>query len=206
QTFSRAKKELLRPFSSRDPMILSLACDNSKFLLQRDGVLARLDKADSGVFHFDAAIHPRFSSTPKKEVDAARIRGEFSIDEHLQRRLECGWYPIPVITAQAQGLRWRQRTFVAPFDRETTPGLPPWLNRKPLCVVEYIIENPGKENAQAAFSLRLAGVDSVKEVERGITVQKGKNLFALINRSGADRLRQTITGQLIEYRGMIGPG
>lgn len=206
QTFARAKKELLRPISARDPMILSLACDNNKFLLQREGMLAHPDKgSNSGVFTYEAEIHPRFGSFPEKEVDAARIRTEFHLDEHLKRRLEGGWYPIPVISVQERGLTWSQRTFVAPFDRETTPGLPPWLNRKPLCVVEYTTDNPGKANADMSFSLRLTGVDSLKEVERGVTVQKGKNLYAFIDRSGAKQWRQRITANRIEYRGMVLP-
>jgi hypothetical protein len=206
QTFAWAKKELLRPVSARDPMVLSLACDNGKFLLQREGVLAYPHKGTSGVFHYEAAIHPRFGSVPTKEVDAARVRWDFYLDGRLQRRLEGGWYPIPVITAQERGLTWRQRTFVAPFDRETRPGLPPWVNGKPLCVVEYAMDNPGKEPAEASLSLRLAGVDSLQEVERGVTVHKGTGLYALIDRSGAKDWRQTVTGKLIAYRGMIPPG
>ena len=111
-----------------------------------------------------------------------------------------------MITAQEHGLGWRQRTFVAPFDKETSSGLPAWFNRKPLCVVEYTMENPGKDAAETSFSLRLVGVDSLKEVKRGVTLQKGKNLYAFIDCRGASPLRQTITGSLIEYRGMIPPG
>ncbi|MBI3862979.1 MAG: hypothetical protein HY290_13895 [Planctomycetia bacterium] len=206
QTFARAKQQLLNPLCARDPMILSLACDNSKFLLQREGVLVYPAKGNSGVFQYDAAIHPRFLSAPRKEVDAARIRAEFYIDEKLERHLENGWYPIPVVTAKEQGLLWRQRTFIAPFDKDTSPGRPAWINRKPLCVVEYSMENPGKDAAETSFSLRVAGVDSIKEVERGVAIQKGMNLYAFIDRSGANQWRQAITDNLIEYRGTIPAG
>src|SRR5262249_25460631 len=124
----------------------------------------------------------------------------------LERHREGSWYPIPVVTVKEHGLIGHQRTFVAPFEKETSPGLPPWIHRKPLCVIEYTIANAGKDTAQASLSLRLAGVDSLKEVERGLAVLKGMNLYAFIDRSGANQLRQTITGNWIEYRGMVAPG
>lgn len=206
QTFARARKELLNPRCARDPMILSLACDNAKFLLQREGVLGFPAKGNSGVFNSEAEIHPRFWSLPGKEVDAAQIRSEFYIDEKLERHLEDGWSPIPMVTAKEHGLVWRQRTFVAPYDRETPSGQPVWYNRKPLCVIEYAMENPGSAAAEASLSLRLVGVDSIREVKRGVAVQKGTSLYAFIDRSGASHLNQTITGNVIEYRGLIPPG
>ncbi|HLJ10348.1 MAG TPA: hypothetical protein VKU82_04130, partial [Planctomycetaceae bacterium] len=128
------------------------------------------------------------------------------VDPAINRHLEDGWYPIAVVTSREHGLVWRQRTFVAPFESEASSDHPVWINRKPLCVMEHTLENPGKEAAEAMFSLRLAGVDSLKEVEHGVGVQKGMNLFAFIDRSGAGQLRQTVTENLIEYQGTIPPG
>lgn len=68
------------------------------------------------------------------------------------RRLEGGWLPAPVITTSNDGIDYRQRIYVVPFDRENLPGASQWLNSKPLGVVELTIENKTGAALEAAAS------------------------------------------------------
>ena len=72
-------------------MILSLACDNSKFLLQHAGVLAYPMQGNSGVFKCDAEIHPRFWSAPNR-VDARGLAGRFT----SMRRSSAIWKTVGI--------------------------------------------------------------------------------------------------------------
>ena len=86
------------------PVMLSLACDNAKFVVERDGTLrfqATTNFTDDW-FATAGAIHPQFG-----EGQPAT----------LTRSLDGGWLPIPIITAENKGVRYTQRTFVSPWRR-----------------------------------------------------------------------------------------
>src|SRR5262249_53175521 len=133
----------------------------------------------------------------------------------------------PVITIQDQRTVYRQRTFVTPFDKGPSTALPAWLDRKPLCVIEYVMENPGRDAAEVALSLNLPGVDWLREVERGVLASRKTEsrvrlwwrkdnpvaaadptsvLYAVIDRSGCKGLRPTVNGSRVEDRGKLAPG
>ena len=129
QTFDQALKKLLRPsVANVDPLLLSLACDNHKYEIRRDGGIYLLSPEYSHVLgQYSYNIIPTFG-TQEKSV--------------ITRELEDQWLPIPVMTVRDGVLTYRQRTFVVGYEKKGDAGLKPWLNEKPLCVSQYQVQNP----------------------------------------------------------------
>ena len=138
QTLAQAMARTHHDAQREGPVMLSLACDNTKFVLERDGVL-------------------RFQATTNLTDDwfatAGAIQPQFGVGQPatLTRRLDGGWLPIPVITAEHNGVLYSERTFVAPCDE---PGSnPARLNRRSVCVAEFTITNTLAQPAEASLSL-----------------------------------------------------
>lgn len=81
------------------------------------------------------------------------------------RHLEGGWLPAPVITMAAEGVEYRQRTYVIPLAPESGGDVPWWLNAKSLGVIELTAENrtAGPVEARASYALT-AGAGTNREV------------------------------------------
>jgi len=113
--------------------------------------------------------------------------------ESLTRTLYGGWLPVPVIAIRDGGLIYRQRTFVAPYDRSGGPGSP-WLNRQSLGVMEVTVENTEQQASNASVKLSFATDTSKKEfpelrvVGSSILAQKDGRLFASVDASQAPSL------------------
>ncbi|MCE5199329.1 MAG: NPCBM/NEW2 domain-containing protein [Armatimonadota bacterium] len=118
--------------------LLSLACDNSKFLVERGGTV-----------HY-GPIGPSLRSFPFPYKMVPRFGlGEIKVSE---RHLDGEWLPIPVSTFKVDGLVYSMRAFVAPFG-DTVASNSPWLSRRALGVCEFTIENKQPEPAQALINL-----------------------------------------------------
>ena len=120
------------------PVMLSLACDNTKFVVERNGTVRFQVTTNAADDWFAAAgeMHPQFGGTQPGQ---------------LTRLLDGGWLPIPVITAETNGVMYRQRTFVAPCD--DAGSNPARLNRRSICVAEFTVTNTLGKPAQAALAL-----------------------------------------------------
>ena len=123
QSFDQAMRALWRPIQNNGPTMLSLACDNEKFILDREGTIR----------YGRLSIKPQFP--------AARTRS-----------LEGRWLPIVVNTAQSGGAVLRQRTWVAPFTPTADPWDSVGKTRA-LGVAEFALENPGGKAVDVAFRL-----------------------------------------------------
>jgi hypothetical protein len=159
QTFARAKRNLLNPVQSNDPLLLSLACDNAKFMVDKTGVIHAQQPEPLDV-------SPRFGSGK---------------NEGLRRRLYKGWLPSPIITVRDGGLVYRQQTCVVPMDVPTEE-----LHGRPLCVSEYTIENPGDAPVRATLSLTFTGgassapLTSLASTPGAVQVRQGDRLAAVV--------------------------
>ena len=126
QTLAQAMARTHHDAQHEGPVMLSLACDNAKFVVERDGTL-------------------RFQARTNLTSDWFATAGELRLqcadgrDGRLTRALDGGWLPVPVITTEHSGVLYRQRTFVAPGDASGND--PARLNRLPVCVVELTITN-----------------------------------------------------------------
>lgn len=140
QTFEQAMAKTRNPIQDNGPTMLSLACDNHKFVMEQDGTVR-------------FAINPQ-SVNPvsyHEQVPCAMVPriGDGNVGR-AARHLDGGWLPI-IVSAWKQGdVLYRERCFVAPYDKADAGR---WLNNKSLCVAEFTIENVGTSPADASITL-----------------------------------------------------
>lgn len=148
QSLSRAVEALYKPNQDRSPTLLSLAWDNRKISVDRTGTLhfgAPL-LLNHYQFFWRYEIQPQFGS---------------GTNAGFKRDLENGWMPISRIQVADGGLNYGQSAYVAPFGKESSPEEGgPWMNKRPIGVAEYSIENP--EDAPGAASLKLSFIENVR--------------------------------------------
>ena len=203
QIFVAARQALINPPANTDPIMLSLACDNRKFVVERNGAILT---HSPGYWIYEAGLFTRFGSGK---------------NEKITRHIEDNWLPISTTTFTDGGLVYRQRAFVAPYDKETSATLvAAGQDRRPLCVVEYSIENPGAQPAQASlsFDLRKAlpqqgnastpwqSFANVKSARHGAAFVKNGRLFAFLDAHGQKLLTQTIDRDTtVRLQGILPP-
>ena len=138
QTLAQAMARTHHEAQREGPVMLSLACDNTKFVLERDGTLRfqTTTNLTGDWFATAGAIHPQFGNGQPAA---------------LTRRLDGGWLPIPVITAENKGVLYTERDFVAPCDE--AGNNPARLNRRSVCVAEFTVTNTLAQPAEASLSL-----------------------------------------------------
>lgn len=195
QSFARAQEVLLNPRSARDPILLSLACDNRKIVVQREGALEMDDL----------------------EVTPSVGHGT---TEDFARHLEERWFPIPVIRRQEGDLVYQQRTFVAPLGEAPLPAGAPWLYEKALGVVELLVENRGAEAATAAMSLAFTRkrpqpgsqevmkepLTTLQAGPEGITAVAEGRLLARVRLEADGALAATVTEGTVTLSGQLPAG
>ena len=104
QTFEQAMARTHHDAQREGPVMLSLACDNAKFVVERDGTLrfqATTNLTDDW-FATAGEIHPQFGDGPADDAHSPPRRGLAADPGHHRARTRaCGTV---------------QRTFVAPCD------------------------------------------------------------------------------------------
>jgi hypothetical protein len=116
QTLQSAWKAVHRPAADLGPTLLSLACDNHKYLVERSGQI-QFESASAAVYHsVDHYTGGNYS---------CRLQPEFGTGGALEttRHLEGGWLPLPVIEMKQEGMTYRMRVYVAPYGRRHVPAL-----------------------------------------------------------------------------------
>ena len=157
QSFAQAVATMHRPEADEGPTMLSLANENHKFIFHRDGSLVFdfdpkvVDIVDTSYLAlYGTSLYNSFTNTLRPTFGTGKIEG-------LTRQMdEGGWIPIPVIRMSEEGVVYQQRTYVAPYDKAGAPrGMGKWMNKKPLGVMEFTIENPTKEERNVSIKLEL---------------------------------------------------
>ncbi len=138
QTFEQAMEKVHRKIQDNGPTMISLACDNNKFIVQRNGSVSY------GNF----------------ELQAFMGSGR---DELIKRCLYGGWLPAPLISLNENGVLYEQCAFVIPFDKTDTRL---WLNKCPLCVVEFNLENESVNESEVSLKLNFFANIEKKEFAR----------------------------------------
>ena len=176
QSFPHAWKVVHNPIQEHGPMLISLACDNRKFEVGRDGSIS---------FNaYDRPDDPRWVT--EYAPGAWKLSTKAGIAEGLpaSRHLEGGWYPMPVAEVAEGAVRYHLTSFVAPWSG-SAPGAPEWLREGAACVSELEIRNAGKSPADARFAFALSSRDhnavDVSSVSEGLLVTAGGRVLALID-------------------------
>ena len=184
QTFAQAMATVHHPVQDNGPVMLSLACDNHKFVVAREGAVR------SEAFE----MTPRFGS---------------GNNERLTRHLDGGWLPIPAISTEDGGVVYHQRTFVAPYGQKTKAAASEPAQLRALCVAEFTAENPGPAAANASLNLAFAA-----DAEKGqsadlavagdrVSVQANGRLLGVVDTREAAPLSATIQGGVVMLRGAL---
>lgn len=107
QTLAAAMAKVHHAAQDQSPVMLSLACDNHKLIVERNGnidIPTNPTKAD------DVALNP-----PKGIKRIGVTFGDGKITK-LTRHLDGGWLPAPVIDVETGEQKFRERTMVVPGD------------------------------------------------------------------------------------------
>ena len=134
QTREQAWNEPKHIVESKSPTMLSLACDNHKFLVARNGQIEFEPSAK--VFNLvDQFTPPLFSCLMQPEFGDGKPLA-------TTRWLDGGWLPIPITEMKAGGITYRTRTFVTPYGSDQTQAdAPSWARNQSLCVQEITVTN-----------------------------------------------------------------
>jgi hypothetical protein len=196
QTLAQAMARTHHEAQREGPVMLSLACDNLKFVLERDGLLRVPGTTNPSGDWFAAAgeIRPQFGTGSGGQ---------------LTRALDGGWLPVPVITVSKEGLIWRERVFVAPTDE---PGSnPARLNRPSVCVAEFTVSNAQSVAASAALTLDFLTNSNRKQpaalaAEPGTVFQLGPELKGILQVSEHCPLRLQVNDNKASLLGTLPAG
>jgi hypothetical protein len=138
QTFAQAMAKTHHVAQSEGPVMLSLACDNAKFVVERDGRIRFHTSivTDTDWFKNAGELRPEFGEGPT---------------ELMTRQLDDGWLPSPVMTFLNAGLTYSERVFAAPCDESGTN--PARLNRRSVCVIEFMLTNEEAKDSPVRLAL-----------------------------------------------------
>jgi hypothetical protein len=216
QTFAQAMAVTHNPIQNLGPMMVSLACDNRKFNAHRNGAISFIpgDRADGKYPNLAFTAESLVPLYNNKSLNYRQLLPRFGSgkNEGVERHLDGGWLPRPVISMKDNGVVYSQRTYVAPMDRQSPEGAPSWFRERAVCVAEFAIENPQSHEVAASLSLALPqrGKDEVQAnfepVEKGFCVTQGDRLVGLFVTGAVAPLTTKIeSGQLI-VSGQLPPG
>lgn len=193
QSFERAMDKVHRQIQDQGPVMLSLACDNVKYIVERHGkiwysdVIGGRKQKENGTFH----IWPSYG---------------FTKDITFSRHLYGDWLPVPVHTFKENGVVYEHRAFVAPASNQRTATLK-WLNSQPLFVSEFTIENTtsGQAPAKLYLSFRLTEKDSadVNTVAGGFTAGSKEKCIAFTSTSSLHSLEISIDKGNVTIQGNL---
>jgi len=134
---------------SLSPILISLACDNRKFVVYRDGAVFFTAEPEQG------GVTLIGDSVPKSVYPLGlRVTVNNRKSNGLKRQLHGGWIPIPEITANYDGIDYLQRTFVAPYG-SVDDQAHSYINQRPLCVTQMKLDNTTKKNQQISMTVAL---------------------------------------------------
>ena len=146
RTMADALAKTRNPVQSLGPTLLSLACDNRKFIVSREGVI-RFD-----LYGEPDCEYPFYQFFDAKTVCPQLLPQFGSGNGQWTRRLEHDWLPKQVSTMTENGISYRQLTYVAPIDEQAPADRPDWWRQRAVCVADYTIENTSGKEADAAFN------------------------------------------------------
>jgi hypothetical protein len=201
QTSAQAMEHVYIPESSLAPTMISLANDNRKLVVERNGNIA---------FESDMAVYNSIRGLPCEYGCKLAVGFGGDQPENITRGLQRAWLPILVTERSEGGVALRQRTFVAPVD-DAKKGAPIWLRERALGVAEFRASNTGGDSAKASFTLHITGkhpedVPTTLRVEGNRAfVNKGTVLLAVVE-TGAGLALSAEGDHALRIEGLLAGG
>ena len=204
QSFPRAMAKVHRKVQNNGPTMLSLACDNNKFVVQKNGSVLYRKDPEIGLDEDRRVV----TQEPALLVEMIPQYGSGKY-ENQTRHLEGEWLPVPVSTIESAGVVYRHRSFVAPFAGDGANNPPGWLDSKPLFVAEVSMENPSdlETDPQLELAFRIPSEPTacleLKESQGGYSVLEGQRLLAFVETGAAPSLRAEIQNRVLSLTGSL---
>ena len=183
QTFANAMEKVHRPAQNNSPTMLSLACDNNKFIVKKSLEIYKcggLKKPEPEVF----SVVPKFGPA-QTNVTKRYLLGD--------------WQPVVVNECALENVRYRQTSFVADFNGSPLADKPWWYSDKPLFVCRFDLENTASNPSQALLTLDFdadtfvtgdgkINIGSITKVKDGVAVECSGKLKAFVYTADSDEL------------------
>ena len=194
QTFEQAMAKTHHAAQSEGPVMLSLSCNNAKFVVERDGRVR---------------FHQSIVTETDWFKDAGELRPEFGEGPGalVNRQLDSGWLPSPVMTFTNQGVTYSERGFVAPVDESSSNAAK--FNRPSVCVTEFILANEQAKELPTRLALNfLANTREKKPAKiakcpQGWLVTGVKGPLALVTSTAEGELDATVEGGKLLFTGTL---
>jgi len=207
QDFPHAWQVVHNPIQDLGPMMLSLANDNRKYTVGREGTIC-FDQYDTQ----DNAHGKRYGTIYEISfVQPWVCTSSFGAGQpsKVTRHLQGGWLPIPVTTTTVGPIEYQQATCVAPAS-DATADAPSWFRDRAVCVAEYRAKNIANATAAARMSIALGNTKKLpiqfQEVKEGVVVVQGDRIVALIDTSKAAPLGMKREGDNVVLSGELAAG
>ena len=200
QTLEQAMAKLHPISADQGHTLLSLACGNRKYEIHKNGTIQFEQSqffntlVDHQGGYYNCSVNPKFGS------------GDIS---KLERHLQGGWFPIPVVTVKDGGITYRQRSYVAPYSKETPVGAPIWANDKPLFVAEITAQNTLNKEADASIALDFIGSItgnkkmSVQVMPYGVMAEEPNLALLSVNTTEAKPLASQLKDGILTLSGKL---
>jgi hypothetical protein len=179
QTFAQAMEKTHHQVQNNGPMMLSLACDNRKFIVERDGTVRQ----------GEIQIQPLYAGG----------RAQW-----IERHLHGGWLPVPVITWQDGAVVYRQSSFVAPLDEQPIPGSNGWLTERAACFVMVEAQNTAPQPATAQLLFSVKPTPQIHVQPDGYRMVHGQAVSAVVQLPDVGWTGEVAAGEL-GFRASIPP-
>jgi len=167
--------------SDSSKTMLSLACNNRKFIIERSGIIW----SPRGDWNGDwkpghkppcfTVITPSFNFGKIKDIEAKNCLNDKSI---IKRSLSQGYLPAITNEVEKKSIRYNQRVFVGPISDNYNAYSSEWFEQDSLGISEFIIKNIGKRTEKVYFSLEFCSVSPANQLGRnGSSVSFSKEKY-----------------------------
>ena len=191
QSFVRAMEKTHRKIQNNGPTMLSLAADNTKFIVRESGlILAPITDHRHQYTGKSFHITPTFGG------------GKSS---YSSRYLEDKWMPILVQNYDDGDVQYIQKSYAAPSSKRRESVIS-WLEREPILVCEFTIKNtsakPVKANISLAYNATAEQTAALKKIGEGFKCDVNGKMqsFTDINEMTLDT---AIDGNKLTVNGML---
>jgi hypothetical protein len=207
QTFSQAMAITHNPIQNNGPMLASLACDNRKLMVERNGVIHfQLFDAPDTVVGDNALYYG--PNLPILHLVPQFGDGKGAVERHL----DGGWLPKQVTTVSENGLECRNRIYVAPLDDKSPAGCPKWFRQRATGVSEFTMKNTLPNEANVALTLTLSKdgepkiQGSIEKVKNGLLFVREGRVVAFFDAGQSAPLQLAAKDNVITVTGKLAAG